>query len=273
MNVCRPGAIASLLALLALPPPAHARGESPFAFRAAVDAPVLASALAIWIAPAFFRDSLPGPACNPCDRDALNALDRPVVRYGWRGADRASDMLMIGIPVLALGGKLIDLDRGPRPFFEDLLLISESLAVAMAIQRTVSLAVRRPRPYMYRSWDPLETEERRDADANLSFFSGHTTTAFSLAASFAYTYSVRRPRSGLRPLIWLASLAVAASVGVLRVASGEHFWSDVIVGAIVGTSVGIAVPALHRRRVRGHRFHAALAPGPGGSGLALLASF
>lgn len=250
---------------------ARPRDDSPFVFRAAVDAPLLAGALAIWVTPAFFRSSLPGPACNPCDRDALNPLDRPVVRYSWRGADRASDLLVAAVPVLALGGKLAELRRGARPFFEDVLLVSEALAIAMAIQRTVSMAVRRPRPYMYRTWDPLDAEERRDVDANLSFFSGHTTTAFSIAASFAYTWSVRHPRSGLRLLVWLASLGAAASVGVLRVASGEHFWSDVIVGGLVGTGVGIVVPALHRRR--GRALAVSLGPGPGGTGLALAASF
>jgi membrane-associated phospholipid phosphatase len=116
-------------------------------------------------------------------------------------------------------------------------------------------------------------DARHDADAGLSFFSGHTSTAFAIAASYAYTYGVRRPRSGLRALVWVVSLLAASSMPVLRVASGEHFWSDVIVGAIVGTGVGIAVPALHRKRARRPALRAGIGPGPGGSGLGLWASF
>ena len=48
------------------------------------------------------------------------------------------------------------------------------------------------------------------------------------------------------PTIVLGStLAGAALVGTGRVVSGNHFPSDVLVGAIVGTSAGVLVPALH----------------------------
>ena len=43
---------------------------------------------------------------------------------------------------------------------------------------------------------------------------------------------------------------VSASVAVERVAAGWHFPTDVLAGALVGTTVGVVVPALHLRRVR-----------------------
>jgi len=35
-----------------------------------------------------------------------------------------------------------------------------------------------------------------------------------------------------------------ALVGTARVESGQHFWSDVIVGGVVGAGIGLAAPRL-----------------------------
>ena len=40
---------------------------------------------------------------------------------------------------------------------------------------------------------------------------------------------------------------MGSSVAIERVADGRHFPSDVIVGAVMGTATGIAVPLLHAR--------------------------
>jgi membrane-associated phospholipid phosphatase len=56
---------------------------------------------------------------------------------------------------------------------------------------------------------------------------------------------------------------VGAGVGLLRIAGGNHFPSDVVVGAATGVGVGTAVPLLHRRRRA-----LALVAAPGGLGLA-----
>jgi membrane-associated phospholipid phosphatase len=44
----------------------------------------------------------------------------------------------------------------------------------------------------------------------------------------------------------MGEVAAAAVVGALRVSSGEHFPSDVSVGALAGVAAGWGVPALHR---------------------------
>jgi hypothetical protein len=38
---------------------------------------------------------------------------------------------------------------------------------------------------------------------------------------------------------------LAAATANLRVRAGEHFYSDVLVGALVGAGLGTAIPALH----------------------------
>jgi membrane-associated phospholipid phosphatase len=52
----------------------------------------------------------------------------------------------------------------------------------------------------------------------------------------------------------------------LRVGSGEHFWTDVLVGAVVGSAFGVLIPTLHRRADGAHPLlpsWVVLTPGPG----------
>jgi len=117
-------------------------------------------------------------------------------------------------------------------------------------------------------------EQREAFSAGLSFFSGHTTASFAAASSFAATFAIRHPTSRLRALVWIVSLAAATVVPLCRVASGEHFWSDVIVGSAVGSAVGTLVPHLHLRSQRRGHSSSSLGVGPGpGRGLGLVARF
>ena len=42
---------------------------------------------------------------------------------------------------------------------------------------------------------------------------------------------------------------VGTSVGIERVAAGRHFPTDVLVGVVAGTAVGVLVPYYHRRKL------------------------
>ena len=41
------------------------------------------------------------------------------------------------------------------------------------------------------------------------------------------------------------SFGIAALTGALRMASGNHYFTDVLVGALIGTSCGFLVPFMH----------------------------
>ena len=47
--------------------------------------------------------------------------------------------------------------------------------------------------------------------------------------------------------VWIATESIATTIGVVRVASGSHFPSDVLVGAAAGVGFGLLVPWLHER--------------------------
>lgn len=111
----------------------------------------------------------------------------------------------------------------------------------------------RPRPHqlqLYQGTAPFVPALHRSAlcDRNCSFVSGHAATGFALIAVGAFgTPRVRRR--------WLCiGLAGGAAIGLMRIAQGRHFVSDVVFAAIVmwGTAlllrdVWVRVMLLRRR--------------------------
>ena len=116
-----------------------------------------------------------------------------------------------------------------------------------ALQVTMAYAVNRPRPRVYGDKAPLD--QRDDANAGRSFFSGHVANC--LAGTMVATTALWRtdhPRLGWAVLA--VGLAGSALVGVARVGAGGHFPTDVAIGYAVGAGVGIAIPALHEAKLQ-----------------------
>lgn len=69
---------------------------------------------------------------------------------------------------------------------------------------------------------------RPDGSDNLSFFSGHTSSAFLCAEFLNQEYGAKSP--------WLsvAGYTIAGATGVLRLYNHDHWFSDVITGAGMG---------------------------------------
>ncbi len=217
-----------------------------YELRLEVDAPVVAITGAV--AAGFLLHSQLAPAyCAPlCDASRVDALDRGVAgRYDTTWA-RSSDVTLGTILVGSVGTLM--LDEGAGPGLSDAVVVIESLLTADALSVVSTTATRRPRPFMYSEKAPLA--DRNDGNGALSFFSGHTAGGFAMATSlFSTVY--RRHRSG--PLPWLvlgAGLGAASFLGTTRVLAGQHFPTDVVAGALVGSSVGFLVPALHGTSVR-----------------------
>jgi membrane-associated phospholipid phosphatase len=77
--------------------------------------------------------------------------------------------------------------------------------------------------------------ERPDGSDSLSFPSGHTSTAFSLAAVATSHYGWK---------IGLPAYALATGIGLSRIEQDRHHLSDVIAGATLGVIVGRTVARL-----------------------------
>jgi membrane-associated phospholipid phosphatase len=76
-----------------------------------------------------------------------------------------------------------------------------------------------------------------------AFPSGHATSSFALAAIFAVLLAsppCRRVPGGVRLLLAVLAVLVAAAVAAAMVAVGAHTFSDAVGGAAVGTGVVLA---------------------------------
>lgn len=188
----------------------------------------------------------PPPACLPasCSPDGLNALDRTVVggyaawALTWANALMAS---LCTAPVL-----LELLKPRLRAASAGLLVIAVAMALTQATTQLTKFAVARPAPFVF---TPELTPESAlmGMDAGRSFISGHTATAFVAATLLIAGVWLRWPTGRARWAVLLTGGLLAAAVGVLKVVAGYHYWTDIMAGALVGTSIGAAVALAHRR--------------------------
>ncbi len=206
-------------------------------------------------------DTFAPPHCAPvCSPEGLNALDAPSAGLYSEAWTMASD---IGVAVMLAGAVMIPfVDEEPLDALNDLVVIAQAVAWTEALAILTSMASRRPRPMMYSESAPLEM--RNDPDSALSFFSGHTGTAFAVSTALFQTLRRRHPDSALPWITLAVGDAIGIFISVGRVKAGRHFPTDVLAAAVVGTSVGLLVPALHDAPVQ-------IAPMaiPGGGGVAV----
>ncbi|XYH98858.1 phosphatase PAP2 family protein [Sorangium sp. So ce1128] len=128
----------------------------------------------------------------------------------------------------------------------------EALTLNAALNGVVAGLTSRERPYRAVCTGPEEEQDRdcRGSKRYRSFFSGHSSTAFT-AAGLTCSHHAHLPLYGggaPDALACVASLGTAAAVATLRVVSDQHFATDALTGAAVGTLTGLAVPwLLHYR--------------------------
>lgn len=185
--------------------------------------------------------------CAPlCDPATLNALDRTTAGYWNVGWATASD---VGIySLMGAAAAVLLIDEGPLPALNDAVVVAESGLMATAFSSLVTEAAGRPRPFLYGEKAPLDT--RNSADGGLSFLSSHASVSFAVVTSMYMTERRLHPDEGLPYYLLGGGLGVASFIATARVMAGKHFITDSIGGAIMGTSVGILVPALHRSPIK-----------------------
>jgi membrane-associated phospholipid phosphatase len=119
----------------------------------------------------------------------------------------------------------------------------------------MTLAAGRPRPFLY--GDPAVPSGykaplsiRNGADAGLSFLSSHTAEAFAITTSLFIAERRLHPGATRPKIILGAGLVVASAIGVARVMAGYHFITDVVGGAVVGSSLGVLIASVHGSPVK-----------------------
>lgn len=238
--------------LTPIPPPSTPRMPTPaYQLYWEVDAPLLSIAIVFGIgrsirgglAPAYCAPVMGSPVEEStfCDPKTLNWLDRQVAGRYHPGWNTWSDVGLYGIAALSAAGVLVD--GGVKGGLNDLVVVAEATLLASAASGISTAVTGRPRPYMYGTEAPVEL--RQGGQGGLSYFSGHTSTAFAATTSVFVTLRRLHPDERWPWIVLALGTAASGFVGGTRILSGSHFPTDVIAGAVVGASIGLLVPALH----------------------------
>lgn len=124
------------------------------------------------------------------------------------------------------------------------LMYLQSALINWTLVNIIKLTVRRPRPAAYAA--AAESDDPEDTNRELSFYSGHAAVTAGMAGTATYLAFAREGATTQSWVVLAAGMAITAFVGINRVRVKAHFPSDVFVGALVGASVGVLVPHLHR---------------------------
>jgi membrane-associated phospholipid phosphatase len=178
---------------------------------------------------------------SPPDARELPWVDRRLMRDYDHTLDRAGTATAIAT-LLAPGVAGIYGSRNVADALTYSTMYLEAFLFTTATKDLLKAGVPRWRPYAHHR-DPADLEE----DDRASLPSGHTAYAF-MGAAFLTTALILEgaPPSLTRPAAAIG-YAMACGTGALRVASGEHFVTDVLAGAAIGTLFGWAIPQLHAR--------------------------
>ena len=202
---------------------------------------------ALWIGSELEKKRLAPSSCRWCD--SVPGVDETArERWKWSAPGRAdaisSGIAFAGIPAALLGvdAWMASRDGVPRDFPKDGVMIVEAAVAAAALNQTVKFAVGRERPFVHALPADQKGDTADPADNDLSFYSGHATLAFSLAAASATVAQERGYRDAW--VMWPVGMSAAAAVAYLRVAADKHWLTDVATGAVAGTAIGIAAPRL-----------------------------
>lgn len=134
--------------------------------------------------------------------------------------------IMAGVSILLLWR------LGKHERIKLLLALAGAVIITRIVSFILAIVFPRPRPFV----DYVVHQLIAKSSGDLSFPSGHTSLAFALAT---FVFLLNR-RAG----VLLAVCAVLVGLG--RIAVGVHYPSDVLAGAVIGVSGGIAASAAIR---------------------------
>jgi membrane-associated phospholipid phosphatase len=189
-------------------------------------------------------DKLAPDTCTWCNPPGIDTSVRDALR--WDDPKRANTFADVtgyyGAAIFGVGSVVLSgFDQGPRRWVDDAMPVLESAIAASLLHHLGKFLLPRERPAHH--FGGIEVEPAKDQQ--YSFWSGHSSLSFALAVSAGMVAHYRGYRS--EPYIWAGGLALAAATGYLRIAADAHYFTDVLIGAAVGSATGYLIPKyLHR---------------------------
>ncbi|MCF7825827.1 MAG: phosphatase PAP2 family protein [Candidatus Marinimicrobia bacterium] len=172
-----------------------------------------------------------------------NSFDRLMRNKLWSGLENQdnarvwSDRLIYGVSMSSLvWGPLLANNTN-----EAILINARVFAANSLLTNIVKMSAARERPYHHFNTRP--SEGSKDFT---SFYSGHSSVAFSQAVANAMILSRSYPEHD--SMIWSTLLSAAGLTAYLRIAGDMHYFSDVITGAAMGSLVALTVTRIELNR-------------------------
>jgi len=224
-----------------------AQVQSPYKLETGKEAAIFGSGIVIGAISLYIvgnTDPLTVEDLKSVSRDNVNSFDRSAT---YILSDKAWNLSNYVLAINLLSPGLLLLSSEVRDDFSEFsVMYLETVLLSYSISNITKGLFLRNRPYIYNENMPLE--EKLTADSRLSFFSAHASASFASAVFLSTVYSEYFPDSDLKLVVWGASLLSASFVSYLRYASGYHFPTDIITGAVVGAAIGFLIPIIHKNK-------------------------
>lgn len=184
---------------------------------------------------------------NLYDKENVPSIDQ----WGMRPYNKALDVVgtvtcaldMVAFPLATFGLEFLFSNLPKQDGITVSLMYAESLLLTQALKDMIKIFAQRVRPYMYfEGYDEGAIEYH---DFEFSMPSGHTANAFMGASFLTYVFCSYYPNSAWKIPVIATSYAFAFGTAALRMLSGNHFFTDVLAGAAIGTLCGFGVPFIH----------------------------
>ncbi len=180
------------------------------------------------------KGSLAPDACRWCVPSGFDAGAREALV--WRDpalAATLSDVVSkVAAPLAAAGLVLAVSDHR----VDDLTSVAEAAMYSQLAVQVFKYSFGRERPYAHY----MTGVYAPSSDDHLSFISGHSALAFSIATAVGMI--AHRNHSRYEPAVWITGMAIATATAYLRIAADKHYATDVLGGAALGIAGGLVIP-------------------------------
>ena len=185
------------------------------------------------------------------------SVDRDIVGNHSRAADVTGDWTRDASLLFPLALALAMGQEGERwhGLGRISLVYAETILISQGLTWLGKAIMGRARPFSYLPTSQRPNAPSYDVSTERTFASmpsGHSSSAWA-GATFGMTiHLLQRPQASWveRAGVGFVGGVLAGATSALRVEAGQHFPSDVVVGAGLGLVTGVAVPLLHRGEQR-----------------------
>ncbi|GHU62392.1 hypothetical protein FACS189445_5370 [Spirochaetia bacterium] len=219
----------------------HLFSQSVYTWDLQKDLIIGSAALGLSAAP-FFIDFSSNSASmyDSFQKENINAFDRVLMFAYNKPVDISSDVILYALmaaPLVPLAGNIKDANA----WVTYGIMYAETFLLVYGTTEIAKNSILRYRPYCYFGDIPSGKEN----DYYKSFPSRHTALAFMSAGFLTSTFFAEYPDSSWKIPVSAIAYTLAAGVGASRIISGNHFLTDVLAGAAIGSLYGWLIPAFH----------------------------